>query len=246
MSPPRAESCHTQKGQDRISSTRVSLGPGWEFQHVGSTSVPGLLAKPVIDIAIGMPQSVRASEVSDRLRQAGWSGPVPVGDHWSTVFPPTESAPRSVTCSRRISGPRLTCACSPLGCVHTTTIGRSTRRSNGTSSRAAYGATRTPSPRAGLSGRSSIRPAPSWTRGKTRPALGLTSSRRHMSAFPSVPVSARQSRNIARQDDFFSNQPQFAVAVSACLPQDREGPRFVDTEQSHDNPNGGTDRAGGL
>jgi GrpB-like predicted nucleotidyltransferase (UPF0157 family) len=51
------------------------LGRGWESEHVGSTSVPGLIANPAIDVAIGMPQSVRASEVSDRLRQAGWSDP---------------------------------------------------------------------------------------------------------------------------------------------------------------------------
>src|SRR6478752_856418 len=46
---------------------RPHLGAGWEFEHVGSTSVPGLVAKPVIDVAMSMPQGVRSAEISVRL-----------------------------------------------------------------------------------------------------------------------------------------------------------------------------------
>lgn len=66
---------------------KAHLGQRWAFEHVGSTSVPGLLAKPVIDIAIGMPDRVSVREATPLLIDAGWSTPVQVGDHWTTVFP---------------------------------------------------------------------------------------------------------------------------------------------------------------
>lgn len=63
------------------------LGPGWELEHVGSTSVPGLVAKPVIDIAISMPAGATLREASRCLLAAGWSEPERVGDHWASTFP---------------------------------------------------------------------------------------------------------------------------------------------------------------
>lgn len=63
------------------------LGAAWRIEHVGSTSVPGLVAKPVIDVALGMPAGWRVEDTREPLRSAGWSTPVPVGDHWTTVYP---------------------------------------------------------------------------------------------------------------------------------------------------------------
>jgi GrpB-like predicted nucleotidyltransferase (UPF0157 family) len=68
---------------------QAHLGREFEVEHVGSTSVPGLLAKPVIDIALRMPEGVSLCEVTQHLSEAGWSQPVQVGDHWATVFEPS-------------------------------------------------------------------------------------------------------------------------------------------------------------
>ena len=68
---------------------RRQLGASWQLEHVGSTSVPGLLAKPVIDIAIGVPAGTDPAEAGLRLRRAGWSDLAEVGDHWTTAFPRT-------------------------------------------------------------------------------------------------------------------------------------------------------------
>jgi GrpB-like predicted nucleotidyltransferase (UPF0157 family) len=48
------------------------LGPGWAVEHIGSTSVPGLVAKPVIDLAVRIPSGVRPTSYDDALAAAGW------------------------------------------------------------------------------------------------------------------------------------------------------------------------------
>jgi GrpB-like predicted nucleotidyltransferase (UPF0157 family) len=64
----------------------AALGPGWDLEHVGSTSVPGMLAKPVIDIALRMPAGADLRDASVALGAAGWTPPVPVADHLATFL----------------------------------------------------------------------------------------------------------------------------------------------------------------
>jgi GrpB-like predicted nucleotidyltransferase (UPF0157 family) len=65
---------------------RRALGPGWVMEHVGATSVPGLIAKPVIDMALRLPPDRLLAEVCPSLVRAGWTAPVAVGDHWATFW----------------------------------------------------------------------------------------------------------------------------------------------------------------
>ena len=58
-----------------------SLGPGWTIEHVGSTSVPGLLSKPVIDVAMRVPDGSRLELWVGVFHDLAWCGPMPTGDH---------------------------------------------------------------------------------------------------------------------------------------------------------------------
>ncbi len=76
--------------QDRYAELAAELsmvlGPAWVLEHVGSTSVPGLVAKPVIDVALRIPDAVSLTAVSLGLVRAGWSEAVAVGDHWASFL----------------------------------------------------------------------------------------------------------------------------------------------------------------
>jgi GrpB-like predicted nucleotidyltransferase (UPF0157 family) len=57
------------------------LGGDWLVEHVGSTSVPLLPAKPVIDVAMGMPAGLGRHAAEAALASLGWTDPEAVGDH---------------------------------------------------------------------------------------------------------------------------------------------------------------------
>ena len=53
---------------------RRVLGRAWTVEHIGSTSVPGLLAKPVIDLAVRLPPGEHLDDHLDAWAELGWSG----------------------------------------------------------------------------------------------------------------------------------------------------------------------------
>jgi GrpB-like predicted nucleotidyltransferase (UPF0157 family) len=65
---------------------RQALGPRWVMEHVGSTSVPGLPAKPVIDLALRLPEGLHIADATSSFEGAGWTAPVVTGDHWATFL----------------------------------------------------------------------------------------------------------------------------------------------------------------
>jgi len=55
-------------------------------EHVGSTSAPGLLAKPIIDLAIGLQSTTALNEVQERLSRLGWIYRGDAGNDGGWVF----------------------------------------------------------------------------------------------------------------------------------------------------------------
>ena len=55
-------------------------------EHVGSTAVPGLLAKPIIDVAIGLRPDALVDEVSEKLSGLGWIYRGDAGEDGGWVF----------------------------------------------------------------------------------------------------------------------------------------------------------------
>ena len=62
---------------NKFASERFALGaifpePRFQIEHVGSTAVPGLCAKPIIDIMIGAPSLSEIDECVDAMRRVGY------------------------------------------------------------------------------------------------------------------------------------------------------------------------------
>jgi len=49
------------------------LGRRWRVEHIGSTSVPGLLAKPVIDLAVRVLDPAELDDKLGVLEAIGWT-----------------------------------------------------------------------------------------------------------------------------------------------------------------------------
>ena len=55
-------------------------------EHIGSTAVPGLLTKPIIDLAVGLGRAPQIDRVRDRLEVLGWEYRGDAGEEGGLVF----------------------------------------------------------------------------------------------------------------------------------------------------------------
>ncbi len=58
--------------EEKTILTTLLQGLNCQIEHVGSTSVPGLAAKPIIDVAVGLPATADMAEVMRRLQDSGY------------------------------------------------------------------------------------------------------------------------------------------------------------------------------
>ncbi|MGH3489571.1 MAG: GrpB family protein [Actinopolymorphaceae bacterium] len=122
------------------------MGPEWIIEHVGSTSVPGLLAKPVIDVALQLPAGHELARWEPIFQGLGWTSPRawrPLGG-----LPPRwrgETGDRPHLHRRAVAGRPF--ASSLNGCGRTIQIATSTRASRAGTWSAERGEATTPEPR---------------------------------------------------------------------------------------------------
>jgi GrpB-like predicted nucleotidyltransferase (UPF0157 family) len=65
---------------------RVLAEHGATVEHVGSTSVHGLLAKPIVDVAVGIEAAQEVDPLRIRIEQDGWIYRGDAGDEGGHVF----------------------------------------------------------------------------------------------------------------------------------------------------------------
>ena len=74
-------------GHDLAAAVADSLGQlATEVEYIGSTAVPRLLAKPIIDLAIGVTPGSNFSDVERQLTATGWIYRGDAGDSGGHVF----------------------------------------------------------------------------------------------------------------------------------------------------------------
>ncbi|MES1170075.1 MAG: GrpB family protein, partial [Leifsonia sp.] len=57
---------------ERAAAELRRIEPGWLVEHLGSTSVPDLVAKPVIDLAIRVADRADVDAHANQLESEGW------------------------------------------------------------------------------------------------------------------------------------------------------------------------------
>ena len=58
--------------QQRISGALATVGVDADIEHIGSTAVPGLAAKPIVDIVVAVPDITAEEDYLDPLLAAGY------------------------------------------------------------------------------------------------------------------------------------------------------------------------------
>ncbi|UYO97139.1 GrpB family protein [Microbacterium sp. M28] len=74
--------------QDVAAELRGLGNAEWEIEHIGSTAVPGLTAKPIIDVAVHLTAADELDAFRVRLEAAGWRIGSGVRTHPVMVFEP--------------------------------------------------------------------------------------------------------------------------------------------------------------
>jgi len=71
----RLSSNHKEWGQlfnlEKKSLLKI-VGSGADIEHIGSTSIAGVLAKPIIDMILRLPSNVHPDDISEALEESGY------------------------------------------------------------------------------------------------------------------------------------------------------------------------------
>ena len=68
------------------SVSEALAGQSITIEHVGSTAVPGLLSKPILDLAIGVPRDPEPGMFTEELAGIGWEYGGDAGESGGLVF----------------------------------------------------------------------------------------------------------------------------------------------------------------
>lgn len=75
---------------------RTAGDPDWEIEHIGSTAVPGMRAKPVIDLAVRLSSGAEFDRRRPMLESHGWQVGSSVRTHPVMLFAPGGTRTRIV------------------------------------------------------------------------------------------------------------------------------------------------------
>ena len=59
---------------------------GIGIEHIGSTAIPGLVAKPILDFAVGIGDDIESFDLQPRLERLDWQFRTGAGDEGGLVF----------------------------------------------------------------------------------------------------------------------------------------------------------------